>query len=111
MESEPIAKRAPNWWHRDHPVFIPLAGFFTGMLYIIIIPGTYGAILNGLFTNDRAESLFPFVLLAFVVPIGMLAHPRTRRFGRCMLFGSVATLVVVVGVTAITLWILYSRDG
>ncbi len=110
---EPSAKRwqLPDWWHRDHPVFVPLAGFFTGMLFIILVPGTYAAILKAMVGYQRAEDLFPFVLLTLVVPIGLLAPHHTRRFGRYMLFGALATAVVVVGVALGVLWFLINRDS
>ncbi len=101
----------PDWFHRDHPVFFPLAGFFTGMVYIIVVPGIYTAVLAALFDDQRAEELFPFGALAFVVPIALLVPRRTRRFGGYMLFGVVATLVVVVGVGATVAWILLKRDS
>lgn len=107
----PDPKRDPSWWHRGHPVFIPLAGFFSGMLYMIVVPGTYAAIVSSLVDQARSEELFPFVLLTLVVPIGLLVPKHTRRFARYLVFGALATLVVVVGVAAITLWILYARDG
>ena len=100
----------PEWWHRDHPVFVPLAGFFTGMAFIILVPGTYAAILKAMVGYERAEELFPFVLLTLVVPIGLLVPHRTRRFGRYMLFGVVATAIVVIGVAVGVLWFLLNRD-
>lgn len=103
-------RRLPDWWHRDHPVFVPLAGFFTGMLFIILVPGTYAAILKAMVGYKRAEDLFPFVLLTLVVPIGLLVPQHTRRFGRYMLFGVVATAIVVVGVALGVLWFLINRD-
>ena len=101
----------PDWWHRDHPVFSALSGFFTGLLTVIVVPGAFAAILNAVFTYERAEDYFPFVLLIFVVPFGLLAVPRTRRFGRYMLLGMVLTAVVVLSVAALVLWVLYSRDS
>ncbi len=101
----------PDWWHRDHPVFVPLAGFFTGMLFIIVIPGAYAALLKAVIGYQRAEELFPFVLLTLLVPIGLLVPRHTRRFARYMLFGSVATVVVVAGVALLVLWILIKRDS
>jgi 4-amino-4-deoxy-L-arabinose transferase-like glycosyltransferase len=111
--AEPTGKRfqLPDWWHRDHPVFVPLAGFFTGMAFIILVPGTYAAILKSLVGYERAEDLFPFVLLTLVVPISLLVPHHTRKFGRYMLFGVVATAVVVVGVALGVLWFLLQRDG
>ncbi|RHW28073.1 hypothetical protein D0Z08_05750 [Nocardioides immobilis] len=101
----------PGWWHRDHPVFVPLAGFFTGMAFIILVPGTYAAILKSMVGYERTEELFPFVLLTLVVPIGLLVPQHTRKFGRYMLFGVLATAVVVVGVAVGVLWFLLNRDG
>ncbi|KAA1419622.1 hypothetical protein F0U44_08135 [Nocardioides humilatus] len=108
-DSEKTSRR-PDWWHRDHPVFVPLAGFFTGMVFIIVVPGAYGAILKSVVGYKRAEDLFPFVLLTLVVPIALLAPRHTRRFGRYMLFGVVATAIVVVGVALGVLWFLINRD-
>jgi len=101
----------PDWWHRDHPVFGPLAGFFTGMAYVIVIPGLYAAALKALVGYERAEELFPFVLLTLAVPIGLLVPQRTRTFGRYMVIGVVGTAVVVIGVAALVLYILVQRDG
>ncbi|MEZ0578888.1 hypothetical protein [Nocardioides sp. MH1] len=109
-ETSGRAGRLPDWWHRDHPVFVPLAGFFTGMVYIIVVPGAYGAILKGVLGYKRAEDLFPFVLLTLVVPIALLVPHRTRRFGRYMFFGVLATAIVVVGVALGVLWFLINRD-
>ena len=101
----------PDWFHREHPVFFPLAGFFTGMLYIIVVPGAYAAVLKSVVGYQRAESLFPFVLLTLVVPIGLLVPHRTRRFGKYMLTGVVSTVLVVAGVGLGVLWFLLQRDG
>ncbi|GAA3805960.1 hypothetical protein GCM10022242_06290 [Nocardioides panacisoli] len=101
----------PDWFHREHPVFLPLAGFFTGMLYIILIPGSYAAVLKALVGYQRAEQLFPFVLLTLIVPIGLVVPHRTRKFGKFMLLGVVSTVVVVAGVGLGVLWFLLNRDG
>jgi len=108
---QPGAHGGPNWWHRAHPVFTPLSAFFTGLLVVIIVPGTFGAVVSWLVDDDTAESLYPIVLVIFVVPLVLLALPRTRRFGRYMLFGMALTGVVVVAVGALTFWILFSNDS
>lgn len=102
--------RRPDWFHRGHPVFFPLAGFFTGMLSIVVVPGAYAAIVKSIAGYQRAEELFPFVLLTLVVPIGMLVPHRTRRFARYMMLGIVCTVVVVVGVAGGVLWFLLKKD-
>ncbi len=113
--SDPVvdapADPGPNWWHRDHPVFFALSGFFAGLVTVIVVPGGFAAILNAMFTTERAEEIFPFVLLIFAVPTVLIAVPRTRRFGKYMLLGMLLTAVVVVGVAALVLWILYRNDS
>lgn len=98
--------RRPDWFHRGHPVFFPLAGFFTGMLTVIVVPGTFAAVLKGIAGYERVEQLFPFVALILVVPLVLLVPRRTRRFGRYMLLGMVSTVLVVGGVAAGVLWYL-----
>lgn len=102
---------APNWWHRDHPTFTALTGFFTGLAVVIVVPGAFAAVLRALFDYDTAEELFPFVLVVLAVPLVMIAIPRTRRFGRYMLLGMLATAVVVLGAAALVVWILIRTDG
>lgn len=110
-EAPARSRRLPDWWHRDHPVFVPLAGFFTGMVFIIVVPGAYAAVLKAVVGYKQAEELFPYVLAALAVPLALLVPHHTRRFGRYMLFGVVATAVVVIGVAGAVLWFLYNRDG
>ena len=102
---------APSWWHRDHPTFSALTGFFTGLVVVLVVPGGFAAVLRTLFDFDTAEDLFPFVLVMFAVPLVLIAVPRTRRFGRYMLLGMVATAAVVIGVAALVVWILIMTDG
>ena len=111
VEAADEKSRRPDWFHRGHPVFFPLAGFFTGMVAVIVVPGLYAAIIKWVAGYKRVEELFPFVLLMFVVPIGMLVPHHTRRFGRYMLLGMVATLLVVVGVGAVVVWFLLNKDA
>ncbi|WP_418058412.1 hypothetical protein [Pimelobacter simplex] len=109
-EASDDRSRRPDWFHRGHPVFFPLAGFFTGMVSIIVVPGLYAAIIKWIAGYKRVEELFPFVLLLLVVPIGLLVPQHTRRFGRYMLLGMLSTLVVVAGVGAAVGWYLYQKD-
>ncbi|GAA3673968.1 hypothetical protein GCM10022237_36870 [Nocardioides ginsengisoli] len=110
-ETDDQRSRRPDWFHRGHPVFFPLAGFFTGMVSIIVVPGLYAAIIKWIAGYKRVEELFPFVLLLLVVPIGLLVPHHTRRFGRYMLLGMVATAVVVGGVAVAVGWFLYQKDA
>ena len=103
--------RQPSWWHRDHPTFTSLAGFFTGLLFIILVPGIYAGLLSVLVDSDTAEELFPLVLIALGVPIGLTVARRTRRFGRYMFIGIVTTAVVVLATAALVLFILYNTDA
>ena len=96
----------PRWWHRDHPIFTALAGFFTGLVAIIVVPGLYAGLLSVLTDTETAEGLFPFVLLVLLVPIGLSVAPRTRRFGLYLLLGMVSTALVVGAVAALVLLVL-----
>jgi hypothetical protein len=97
---------APGWWHRSHPTFASLTGFYGGMLFIIVVPGLWGGITAWLFGQSRAESLFAWVLLTLVVPLALLVPHKTRRFAIYLWIGIVSTAVVVVGVAALVLWLM-----
>ncbi len=103
--------RQPSWWHRDHPTFAALSGFFTGLLFVALIPAIYVGILSLMFDNDRVEELFPFVLVTLVVPLGLVANHKTRRFGTYFWIGMLLTAVVVVGVGALVLWYLVEHQS
>jgi len=103
--------RQPDWWHRDHPTFAALTGFFTGLAFVILVPGIFAGILSAVFDDHTAEDLFPFVLIFLAVPFGLVVVPRTRRFGRYMALGMATTLVVVVGVSAVVLWYMVTYQS
>jgi hypothetical protein len=109
--AEGAEERQPSWWHRDHPTFAALSGFFTGLLFVALVPAIYVGILSLMFGNDRVEELFPFVLVTLVVPLGLVVSQRTRRFGTYFWIGMVLTAVVVVGVGALVLWFLVEHQG
>src|SRR3954468_1346316 len=96
--------RTPSWWHRDHPTFTALSGFFAGLAFVVIVPGLFAATLGWVFESHTAEDLFPFVLVTLALPLVLVLVPRTRRFGRYMLVGIGTTLLVVAGVAAVVLW-------
>ncbi len=100
----PAPERRPDWWHRDHPTFAALTGFFTGLAFVIVVPGLFIALLHVLFSDETSEDLFPFVLVTLAVPIGLVIVPRTRRFGGYMLIGTIVTALVVAGVAGLVLW-------
>jgi len=103
-EQAPVAAGEPNWWHRDHPTFASLAGFYTGLVFAIVVPGLYVGILTWLLGQSRAEDLFPLLLVTLVVPLLLVLNHRTRRFGAYMWLGIVSTVVVVLGVGAGVFW-------
>jgi hypothetical protein len=106
----PTGHRQPSWWHRGHPTFSALAGFFTGLLFVALVPAAYVGGLSLVFDNQKVEDLFPFVLVTLVVPLALVANKRTRRFGIYFWIGIVLTAVVVVGVGALVLWYLVDHQ-
>ncbi|WP_028651085.1 hypothetical protein [Nocardioides halotolerans] len=107
--SDEADERRPSWWHRDHPTFAALTGFFTGLLFVALIPAIYVGVLSLMFDNDRVEELFPFVLVTLVVPLALVVSARTRRFGTYFWIGMVLTAIVVVGVSLLVLWYLVEQ--
>ena len=106
----PEAHHEPDWWHRSHPTFAGVAGFFSGIVYVIVVPGIYATLLNAFLGEKTAARLFPYVLIAVLVPMGLLVPRRTRRFAQLMLVGMVATVLVVAVTAALVLWVLVSLD-
>ena len=106
-----VEQRQPNWWHRDHPTFAALSGFFTGLLFVALVPAIYVGVLSLMFDNDRVEELFPFVLVTLLVPLGLVTSKRTRRFGTYFWIGMVLTAAVVIGVGALVLWYLVEHQS
>jgi hypothetical protein len=96
----------PNWWHRDHPVFTPLTGFFSGLAFTLVVPGLFAALLEAFFPQRTVTDLFPFGAALLIVPLVLIAREHTRRFGLYFLLGMVATALVVVGVASVALWLL-----
>ena len=95
-----------DWWHRDHPTFLALSGFFTGMLFVTIVPGGFVGLLRLLFRYDTAEALFPLIAIVLVVPVALVANARTRRFGIYMWIGMLLTALVALGVTSLVRYYL-----
>jgi hypothetical protein len=101
----------PDWWHRDHPTFSALSGFFTGLLFVLLVPAAFVGVLSLLFDYERVEELFPFVLVTLVVPLVLVLSPRSRRFGSYMWIGIVTTAIVVLGVGALVLYLLVNGES
>jgi hypothetical protein len=101
----------PSWWHRSHPTFAGLVGFFIGVAYVIVVPGIYAAVLRLLLSDSAAQRLFPLIALALVVPLALLIPRKTRRFAQFMLLGVVTTAVVIGLTAAVVIWVLVKLDG
>ncbi len=101
----------PSWWHRSHPTFAGLVGFFAGVAYVIVVPGVYAALLGLLVSDTTAQRLFPLVLVALVIPVALLFPRKTRRFAQFMFLGIVSTAVVVAVTTALVIWVMIQIDG
>jgi hypothetical protein len=100
---------ARGWWRGSHPVFAALVGFYAGMVFIILVPGLWGAITRAIVGTQRAEHLFPWVLVTLAVPAAMLAPRKTRLFAEFVWVGILSTAVVVGGVGLLVLWFLVNH--
>lgn len=104
---------APRFWHRAHPVFTPLAGFFTGLVTIVVVLALLFWLLADVVGYDVTRHPWVFLVAigaVFVVNLGLVAVHSTRRFARYMLFGVLATPLVIAGVAALTSYLLLSTD-
>jgi heme/copper-type cytochrome/quinol oxidase subunit 4 len=110
-EQDPGDASAPGWWHRSHPTFAALVGFFAGVAYVIVVPGLYAAVLGLVFSDATAAKLFPLVGVALLVPLVMLIFRKTRRFAQMMFIGIVSTAVVIVVTGTLTFWIMTKVSG
>ena len=62
-----------------------------------LVPALFVGLLHLVFDDETTNDLFPMVLVALAVPLGLVAFSRTRRFGAYMLIGVVVTALVVGG--------------
>ena len=99
----------PGWWHRGHPTFAALTGFYAGLVFAIVVPGLYAAILTALVGQQRVAGLFPFVLVALAGPLLLLFTSRTRRFACYMWLGMISTALVVIGVGGGVFWYMVAH--
>ena len=90
----------------SHPTVAALVGFYLGLAYAILVPGTWGALLAWVVGQERAEQLFPWVALTLLVPLALLIPRKTRRLAQFVWLGIILTVVVVFGVGALVFWIL-----
>jgi len=111
QEDTPDDGPEPSWWHRSHPTFAGLVGFFTGVAYVIVVPGVYAALLGLLLSDASAQKLFPLVLVALVIPVALLIPRKTRRFAQFMFLGIVSTIVVVAVTAAVVIWAMIKIEG
>jgi hypothetical protein len=109
-EAQPVGD-PPDWWQRDHPTFAALSGFFSGLLFVLLVPAIFVGVLSLLVDGDRVEELFPLVLVTLIVPLLLVLAPRSRRFGTYMWVGIVTTAIVVVGVGALVLYVLVNGES
>jgi hypothetical protein len=110
-EDDDEAAPEPSWWHRSHPTFAGLVGFFSGVAYVLVVPGAFAAVLRLLLGDTTAQRLFPLLFLLLVVPLGLLIPRRTRRFAQFMLFGVVTTALVIGLTAALVIWVMVQIDG
>lgn len=101
-----VAPRTADWWHRDHPTFTALTGFFSGLLFASLVPVVFVVVMDALFEERTTREAFPFVLLALVVPTLLVISSRTRRFGTYMWIGIAVAAAIIGGVGAFVLIML-----
>lgn len=105
-EDASVEGPALDWWHRDHPVFVPLVSFYAGLIGMVVLPALYVAALRSLMEFEQAERWFWLVGLLLLVPVAMILVQRSRRCGWYVLLGMLAAVVVLGGTASVVLWAL-----
>jgi len=108
ISTMPVVSR--EWRHQDHPVFTPLSGFFSGLVFVVLVPALFAAVLNAILPRHTVQDVFPAVVLALAVPAVLIALPHTRRFGAYFLLGIVGTAVAVIGVGWLMFWLMMALN-
>ncbi len=103
--------RQPSWWHRDHPTFAALSGFFTGLLFVALVPAAFFGVLSLALRQRPGRGPVPVRAGDAGRPVVLVASQRTRRFGTYFWIGMVLTAIVVVGVGALVLWYLVEHQN
>jgi hypothetical protein len=101
----------PSWWHRSHPTFAGLVGFFSGVAYVIVVPGVFAALLRLVLGDSTAQRLFPLLAFLLIIPLALLVPRKTRRFAMFMLLGVVTTALVIGLTAALVIWVMVQIDG
>ena len=104
----PARARTPtDWWHRDHPTFTALTGFFTGLVFVTVVPGALrvGAAPD-LLRRHRREPLPARRWSRWWCRSGLVASPSAPA-GSASTWSSGWSVhgLVVVGVAALVLWV------
>lgn len=98
-------------WPRDHPIFIAITAFLAGLAYTCLVPAAYVGLTRVAFDQDTADRLFPLLAILLALPLALLVPARTRWFARHFLLGMFVTSIVIVGVSALVLWLMMAREG
>lgn len=105
------AARPLDWWHRSHPTFAAITGFFAGMLLVTAVPGGLIGVLRLALPYDSVQQYLGLIALTLLLPVPLLAVRKTRRFGVFMLIGMVITALVVLGVASLVLYLMVQLDS
>jgi hypothetical protein len=109
----------PVWAHSAYPEPVvtgshngsSLGGFFSGVVWVIVVPGLLLTLVNVVAPDDTLIGAIAACALALAVPIALLFPGRTRRFGGYMLIGMTVTVIVLAGVLAAFVALLMAGDG
>ena len=102
-------QRPPDWWHRDHPTFTALTGFFTGLAFVALVPGPVRRPARPGLRQRHDQQTFPMVLVALAVPLGLVAFPAP---GGSALQAPSGWWYrpVVAGAATLVRWLMVQRD-
>ena len=74
------------------------------------MPAAFVGLLHLVVDDETTNDLFPMVLVALAVPLGLMASPRTRRFGPTCSSAWSSPRWSSVGAASLVLWLMVQRD-
>jgi len=114
-------EQPPNWGHGQSPyspdgstggskVGLSVGGFFTGVAWVVIVPALLAAVIGAILNNAQPAFIAAGVL-SVLPPIVLLFIPKARRFGAFWLMGMAVTAIVLAGVCAAFIALLYASES
>jgi len=84
----------------QHPAEVALFGFIAGVIDVLVVPGVLVTTIQN-FWKHAQFNILTLGIATLVIPMALLVHPRSRRFGEAMILGGAVTAFAVAAVVLV----------